>query len=98
KGKAFYIEKGKPSRLSINSWIIVNPVLFRENNLNYTKPSINKQRKYRTNDIWTICFNEPAKKKLNKVKSNGKEPTELKYKDLFIYSPTILGFSLNNKL
>ncbi|OCK92242.1 uncharacterized protein K441DRAFT_571236, partial [Cenococcum geophilum 1.58] len=28
KGKAFYIEKGKPIRLSINSWIIVNPVLF----------------------------------------------------------------------
>jgi len=45
-----------------------------------------------------ICFSELAKKKLNKVKSNSKEPTELKYKDLLICSPTILGFSLNNKL
>ena len=67
-------------------------------NPNYAKPSIDEQRKYRTNDIWTICFDEPAEKKLNKVKSNGKESTELKYKDLLICSPTVLGFSLNDKL
>ena len=45
-----------------------------------------------------IYFSKPAKKKLNKVKSNSKEPTELKYKDLLICSLTVLGFSLNNKL
>jgi len=45
-----------------------------------------------------ICFDELAKKKFNKVKSNGKEPTELKYEDLLICSPIILRFSLNNKL
>ena len=45
-----------------------------------------------------ICFSKLAKKKLNKVKSNSKEPTKLKYKDLLIYSLTVLGFSLNNKL
>ena len=28
KGKAFYIENGKPTKVSINSRIIVNPVLF----------------------------------------------------------------------
>ena len=38
-----------------------------------------------------------GEKKLNKVKSKGKEPTELKINDLLICSPTILGFSLNNK-
>lgn len=98
KGEAFYMEKGKPSRLSVDGRIIVDPVLFRENNPNYAKPSIDEQRKYRTNDIWTICFGEPAEKKLNKVKSNGKEPTELKHEDLLICSPTVLGFSLDNKL
>ena len=45
-----------------------------------------------------IYFNKLAKKKLNKVKSNSKESTKLKYKDLLICSPTILGFSFNNKL
>jgi len=92
------MEKGKPSRLSVNGQIIINPVLFQEDNLNYIKPSIDKQRKYWTNDIWIICFGELAKKKLNKVKSNSKEPTELKHKDLLIYSLIILKFSLNNKL
>jgi len=42
-------------------------------------------------------FNNPAEKKLNKVKSNSKEPTELNNNNLLICSPTILGFSLNNK-
>ena len=36
-------------------------------------------------------------KKLNKVKSNSKEPAELKINDLLICSLTVLGFSLNNK-
>ena len=42
-------------------------------------------------------FNNLVEKKLNKVKSNSKEPTELKIDNLLICSPTILGFSLNNK-
>jgi len=42
-------------------------------------------------------FNNLAEKKLNKVKSNSKEPAELKNDNLLICSPTILGFSLNNK-
>jgi len=42
-------------------------------------------------------FNNLAEKKLNKVKSNGKEPTELKNDNLLICSPIILGFSLNDK-
>ena len=42
-------------------------------------------------------FNNPAEKELNKVKSNSKEPIELKNNNLLIYNPTILGFSLNNK-
>ena len=45
-----------------------------------------------------IYFGEPVEKKLNKVKSNSKESTKLKHKDLLIYSLTVLGFSLNNKL
>jgi hypothetical protein len=45
-----------------------------------------------------IYFGKLAKKKLNKVKSNNKESNKLKYKDLLIYSLTILKFSLNNKL
>ena len=87
--------------MSVNSRIIVDPVLFQEYNLNYTKPSINKLRKHTNSNIYIFdfakLFDGPAEKKLNKVKSNSKEPAELKNNNLLICSPTILGFSLNNK-
>ena len=83
--------------MSVNSRIIVDPVLFREYNLNYTKPSINKLRKYINSNIYVFNISILGEKKLNKVKSNSKEPTELKINNLLICSLTILGFSLNNK-
>jgi len=42
-------------------------------------------------------FNNLIKKKVNKVKSNSKKPTELKNNNLLIYSLIILNFNLNNK-
>jgi hypothetical protein len=47
--------------------------------------------------MYTFNISILGEKKLNKVKSNSKEPAELKINNLLIYSPTILGFSLNNK-
>jgi hypothetical protein len=83
--------------VSVNSRIIVDPVLFRKYNLNYTKPSIDKLRKHTNSDIYAFNISILGEKKLNKVKSNSKEPAELKIDDLLICSPTILGFSLDNK-
>ena len=101
KGKAFYMEKGKPTKLSVDGRIIVDPVLFREYNPNYTKPSIDELRKHTNSDMYVFdfakLFDNPAEKKLDKVKSNGKDPAELKNDDLLICSPTVLGFSLNDK-
>jgi hypothetical protein len=101
KGKAFYIEKGKPAKLSVDGRIIVDPVLFREYNPNYTKPSVDELRKHTNSDMYIFdfakLFDDPAEKKLDKVKSNGKEPAELKNDNLLICSPTVLGFSLNDK-
>jgi len=87
--------------LSINSRIIVDLVLFREYNLNYTKLSVNKLRKYTNSNIYIFdfakLFNNLIKKKLDKVKSNGKKPVELKNNNLLIYNLIILKFSFNNK-
>jgi hypothetical protein len=47
--------------------------------------------------MYVFNFSKPREKKLNEVKSNGKEPAELKNDNLLICSPTILGFSLNYK-
>ncbi|OCL12971.1 P-loop containing nucleoside triphosphate hydrolase protein [Glonium stellatum] len=97
EGKAFYMEKGKPTKLSVDGRIIVDPALFREYNPNYTKPSIDELRKHTNSDMYAFNFSKPGEKKLNEVKSNGKEPAELKNDDLLICSPTVLGFSLNYK-
>ena len=97
KGKAFYIEKGNPTKVSIDGRIIVDPVLFQEYNPNYTKPNINKLRKHINSDIYVFDFSKLGEKKLDKVKSNGKEPAKLKNNNLLICSLTILGFNLNNK-
>ena len=47
--------------------------------------------------MYVFNFSKLGEKKLNKVKSNGKEPAELKNNNLLIYNLTVLGFSLNNK-
>ena len=47
--------------------------------------------------MYVFNFDNLAEKKLNKVKNNSKEPTELKNDDLPICSLTVLGFSLNSK-
>ena len=47
--------------------------------------------------MYIFNFSKLGKKKLNKVKSNSKEPIKLKNNNLLIYSLTVLGFSFNNK-
>ena len=95
------MEKGKPTKISIDGWIIVDLVLFWEYNLNYIKPSIDELWKHINSDIYIFdfakLFDGLVEKKFNKVKSNGKEPVELKNDNLLIYNLTVLGFSFNNK-
>lgn len=39
---AFYIEKGRLVKVTINGQIMVDLAYFRETNLNYKRPSINE--------------------------------------------------------
>jgi hypothetical protein len=45
KGKTFYIEKGQVIEIFIKSRVIVNMAYFREENPNYTRPSIKESNR-----------------------------------------------------
>jgi hypothetical protein len=100
QGVAFYMKKTHPVKLFINSRIIVDVAYFQEANLNYAKASIDESNKASSSsDGWTLfSSDDDSEKSSDAVKSNGMEPLDVKGDDLLICSPTVLGFSLGNKL
>jgi hypothetical protein len=96
KGKAFYIEKGQVIEIFINSQVVVNMAYFREENPNYTRPSI-KESNRGPPPCWNIIdLNEDNKEGSSPAKGNGMDPSEVKRDDLLICSPTVPRFSLGN--
>jgi len=92
-GNAFFMEKAEVVEVPVKSRIMVDAAFFRENNPNYVRPRISglTERKY-LDDGWFTLVPE------NEVKSNGREPTEMKEDDLLLCSPTVRGWSFGNKL
>jgi hypothetical protein len=93
EGKAFYIEKEKVVEIFIKSRVVVDVVYFREENPNYTRPSIKESNK----NLSLICYDpDEVNKKLSSAKGSGMDPSEVRGDDLLICSPTVPGFSLGN--
>jgi len=100
RGDAFYMRKGKPIKVPVNSRIMIDSVFFQEANPNYTRPSINQTANQDSSDeAWTIFWSEDrSTNRSDQVKSIGKDPTEMDEDDLVLCSPTVPGFSYGNKL
>ncbi|KAI9695805.1 MAG: hypothetical protein M1836_006071 [Candelina mexicana] len=100
RGDAFYMRKGQPIKVPVNSWVMIDAVYFQEANPNYTRPHINKSGKRDSTDIGGIMFwsGDDLKKQSNQVKSNGTDPAEMKEEDLILCSSIVPGFSYGNKL
>jgi hypothetical protein len=85
------MKKNKPVEIIINSRIMVDAAMFQEINPNYTRPSIFKSDN--SVDVWLIG---------DKLDESAMETSinldALTDEDLLICSPTVLGFSLNDKL
>ena len=45
RGDAFYMRKGQPIKVPVNSRIMIDTVFFQKANPNYTRPSINQLTK-----------------------------------------------------
>ena len=96
KGKAFYIEKERVIEINIKSRVVVDAAYFREENPNYTRPSI-KESDEGLPVIDLADLAEKPSSPAESSKSNGMDPSEVKGDDLLICSPTIPGFSLGDK-
>jgi hypothetical protein len=100
EGKAFYIEKGRVVEIFIKSRVVVDAAYFREENPNYTRPSIKESNRAPPPPSgWTVInlvdFDE-IDEEFSLVKDNGTDPLEVEGDDLLICSPTLPGFSLGN--
>ncbi len=89
------MKKGEPLKITINGRIMVDPVKFQQDNPNYTRPSMFKSceaiNSIYTDDVPSTQLNESVLKK-------GVNINELSDEDFLLCSPTVLGYSLDNKL
>jgi hypothetical protein len=100
QGDAFYMRKEQPIKAPINSRVMIDAVYFQEANPNYTRPRISESGRQGSSDIAGILFwgDERSTNRSDQVKSNGRDPVEMKEDDLILCSPTVSGFSYSNKL
>jgi hypothetical protein len=81
------MEDGDPVRVSVDSRVMVDADFFWKMNPNYTRP--------RANLAGTRWASPPGS---DRVKCDDIELSELKEDELLICCPTVLGFSLDEKL
>ena len=97
EGKAFYIEKERVIKISIKSRVVVDAPYFREENPNYSRPSIKEFNKGSPGPptSW-FDLDEISEEGWSPAKDDGIDPSEVKGDDLLIYSLTVPRFSLGN--
>ncbi|KFY28793.1 hypothetical protein V491_00286, partial [Pseudogymnoascus sp. VKM F-3775] len=96
RGKAFQMKKNKPIEIFINSRIMVDAAMFQEINPNYTRPSIFKSAN--SVELWLIGDTASSNKLDESAIESSINLDALTDEDLLICSPTVLGFSLTDKL
>jgi hypothetical protein len=99
EGKAFYIEKGRVIETFVKSRVVVDAAYFREENPNYSRPSIKESNGGPPPlPSWVSLDldedDEDNEEGPSTAKGNGMDPSEVKGDDLLICSPTVPGFSL----
>ncbi|KFY02063.1 hypothetical protein V490_00656, partial [Pseudogymnoascus sp. VKM F-3557] len=90
------MKKNKPVEVFINSRIMVDAASFQEINPNYTRPSIFKSSD--SIDLWLIVDAASSNQIDESATKSSMDLDALTDEDLLICSPTVLGFSLNDKL
>ncbi len=98
RGKAFYIHEGYRVEFSVDSRIMVDAAFFRKINPNYSRPRITEAADMEPTDFSLLMFDESKSEPDHQVQSNGKGPADMKENDLLICSPTVYGFSFNDKI
>lgn len=103
-GTAFQVVRGEPVATSISSRIIVDAAQFRKINPNYARPSLIRAANSRRHDSNSIelWFDDdggpPPPPRAVEVKVDDVDVNMQDEDNLIICSPTVLGYSLNDKL
>ncbi|KAG9228673.1 hypothetical protein BJ875DRAFT_388912 [Amylocarpus encephaloides] len=93
QGEAFFMHRGDPVRVSVNSRMMIDADFFWKMNPNYSRP--------RADTVTPNSGLSPPPGYWpfgSQVKSDGVEPYDLKEDDFLICCPTVLGFSFDEKL
>jgi len=100
RGDAFFMRKGKPIKVPVNSRVMIDAIYFREANPNYAKPRVNGSTEQDLSSWGWITFatDNHSTSRYDQVRSNGKSPDDVTDDDLIICSPTVPGFTYGNKL
>lgn len=96
EGRAFYVEKGQVVEMFIKSRVVIDAAYFREENPNYTRPSIKESNGCRQTGWVILGLDEIDEEEPSPAKGDGRHLLEVKGDDLLICSPTVPGFSLGD--
>lgn len=102
KGSAFFMNKGKPIQLKIDSRVGVNAAFFHEMQPNYSQPSLRDIGEKEKDGIAVIdldaIFMGDRERQKEKMRGDGVDAQKLSEIDLLIACPTVCCFSFKEKM
>ena len=102
KGSAFFMNKGKPIRVKINSRVAVDAAFFHEMQPNYSRPSLRDigvkgKNSIAVIDIGAMLMGDREREK-ERMKGDGVEAQKLGETDFLVACPTLCCFSFKEKI
>lgn len=93
-GPAFIMAEGRPVTVPVTGRVMVDPAYFHEANPNYKRPSLSLEK----NSLGDMDSDDDDPNPNDSIRSIGLQPTEVAGDDVLICSPTVFGYSLDQKL
>ena len=101
-GSAFIMKDGEPMKMNINSCVGVDAAFFNAMQPNYSRPRVHDKLAPKTDGIAIIdlgsLFDDDRTRDMEKLRGNSTELHQLSEDELLICSPTVRGFSFQEKL
>ncbi|KAJ5291520.1 hypothetical protein N7478_000771 [Penicillium angulare] len=98
-GTAFIMKDGEPIKMNINSCVGVHAAFFNNMQPNYSRPRVHDRLAPKTNGFQIISLSdEDRMRDMEKVRSNDTDLDQMSEEEFLICSPTVCGFSFQEKL
>ncbi|KAJ5655018.1 ATPaseAAA-typecore [Penicillium lividum] len=101
-GSAFITKDGEPIKMNINSCVAVDAAFFNVMQPNYSRPRVHDKLAPKTDVITVMDINslieDGRTMNMEKLKGNNMELCQMSDDDLMICSPTVRGFSFQERM